>query len=525
MTDVGLPSTWTRARINDVAFVNPRVGFEEVGDDTVVSFVPMAAVSEEVGLIDATQQKPWRDVKRGFTKFIENDVIFAKITPCMENGKIAVVRGLKSGVGAGSTEFHVLRAKPGINPDYLRLFLVQQQYRQNAERHMTGAVGQRRVPTEYLSSSSIPVAPKTEQHRIVAKIDELFSQIDEGERNLKRVQTLLKQYRQSVLKAAVTGELTKDWRAKNARKGETGADLLKRILVARREAWEAAELAKLSAKGKAPKNDDWKKKYVEPAAPDTSNIPKLPDGWVWASIDQVGFVSGGLTKNSKRSEVRRKMPYLRVGNVYAGQLDLERIEEIGVEDNEIERVLLRPNDLLIVEGNGSPDQIGRVALWDGSISPCVHQNHLIKVRSINAELARWFLVVLLSSIGRSQIERVSSSTSGLHTLSITKIAKLAIPVGPLNEIRTALEGLDAVLSGQESIEQNQHELQRQIASLRQSVLRAAFSGRLVPQDSSDEPAAELLKRIALIDGPRIQKQSSAPLSRGPRKKNKEGVAA
>ena len=130
---------------------------------------------------------------------------------------------------------------------------------------MKGTAGQRRVPADFLEHASIPIPPSREQQRIVAKIDELFSELDAGVASLQRARALLKKYRQAVLKAAVTGELTRDWRERHQGEiKETGAELLQRILKARRAAWEAAELKKLRAKGNRPRDDRWKQKYKEP---------------------------------------------------------------------------------------------------------------------------------------------------------------------------------------------------------------------------------------------------------------------
>ena len=145
---------------------------------------------------------------------------------------------------------------------------------------------------------------------------------------------------------------------------------------------------------------------------------------------QLGSVTGGLTKNPTRAKLSKRLPYLRVANVYANELRLDDIERIGVDDRELEKLLLAPEDLLIVEGNGSKEQIGRVAKWDGSIDPCVHQNHIIKVRLTEPGLAGWVLTWLISPGGRSVVERVDS-TSGLYTLSVGKVADLAVTLPPL----------------------------------------------------------------------------------------------
>jgi type I restriction enzyme S subunit len=456
----------------------------------------MAAVAELTGKIDSSIKKPFGVVKKGFTRFADGDVLFAKITPSMENGKVAVARDLEGGLGCGTTEFHVVRPEAGVEPDYLRYYFVRSAYRQEARRNMQGAVGQQRVPPDFIRDSIIPIAPAAEQKRIVSKIDELFSRIDEGERALERVQKLVERYHQSVLKAAVTGELTRDWREKNKDKPESGEALLARILKARREAWERAELEKMKAKGISPANDKWKQKYEEPSPPDTTDLPELPDGWTWASIDQVGLVSGGLTKNQKRGEHELRRPYLRVANVYANRLELDDVHEIGVRESELDRVLLKKADVLVVEGNGSIEQIGRVALWDGSIEGCVHQNHLIKVRCTEV-LSSWYVLIwCMSPLGREQIRRVASSSAGLHTLSISKVQALPIPVPTDGELAHIADRFDQM----NSLVASQREALRGEAiksdSLRQTILRAAFSGALVRQDPADEPATTLLASIA-----------------------------
>jgi type I restriction enzyme S subunit len=196
---------WRIATIDEIAEVNPRLNKAAIPDDLLVSFVPMPAVGASNGLIDVGNVRPFGEVKKGFTPFLEGDVLFAKITPCMENGKMAVVPKLVNGYGFGSTEFHVLRPKPGMDAKYLYYYVSSTTFRGEAERYMTGAVGQKRVSTAYLKQSKIPVAPPDQQTRIVAEIEKQFSRLDEAVANLKRVKANIKRYKAAVLKAAVEG--------------------------------------------------------------------------------------------------------------------------------------------------------------------------------------------------------------------------------------------------------------------------------------------------------------------------------
>lgn len=300
-----------------------------------------------------------------------------------------------------------------------------------------------------------------EQKRIVAEIEKQFTRLDAGVASLKRLQLALKRYRASVLKTACEGRLVPteaELARKENRSYQTGAQLLQRILEQRRENWNG------------------KGKYKEPAAPNLVDLPELPEGWDWAHLEQLGFTFGGLTKNPKRSKLNKQLPYLRVANVYANELRLDEIEYIGVEDSELVKLLLRAGDLLIVEGNGSKAQIGRLAIWGGAIDPCVHQNHLIKVRAIESRMPKWILYWLQSPIGRQFVELVASSTSGLYTLSVSKVGDLPIALPPLAEQQRIVADIERRLSVIEELEAvTATELQRAIR-LRRSVLQQTFSG-------------------------------------------------
>jgi len=188
--------------LSEAVAVNPKIDRTLLADDTPVSFVPMAAVGAADGSIDASAVRPYAEVKKGYTHFRENDVLFAKVTPCMENGKMAVARNLKNGMGFGSTEFHVLRPREGVDPHYVYHFVSSQTFRKEAARHMTGAVGLRRVPSAFLESAEIPLPALEVQREIVAEIEKQFSRLDEAVANLQRVKANLKRYKDSVYSEA-----------------------------------------------------------------------------------------------------------------------------------------------------------------------------------------------------------------------------------------------------------------------------------------------------------------------------------
>jgi type I restriction enzyme S subunit len=177
-----LPKGWRWVRLGEVCIINPRRPriFREPNKPT--SFIPMSAIDEETGTITTLEVRPFKELSKGYTYFEENDILFAKITPCMENGKAAIARGLTDRTGFGSTEFHVLRPKSSVFPEWIWLFIRRKQFREDAKKFFRGGVGQQRVPQEFLEHYPVPLPPLEEQKRIVARIEELMDRIKEAKK-------------------------------------------------------------------------------------------------------------------------------------------------------------------------------------------------------------------------------------------------------------------------------------------------------------------------------------------------------
>jgi type I restriction enzyme S subunit len=203
-----LPEGWEWRPLGDpeVAEINPKKSVvRSHADGLAVTFVPMSAVSDDLGIIAKPEIRPLGEVRKGYTYFAENDVIFAKITPCMENGKCAIARSLTNGIGFGSTEFHVFRAGPKTTPEWLHCLLRSQQLRSDAENAMTGAAGQQRVPRDFLTEHEIPVPPVPEQKRLVARIEAQTSRVE----SIRKAQQELVDEMRGVL-AGYFAEITAD---------------------------------------------------------------------------------------------------------------------------------------------------------------------------------------------------------------------------------------------------------------------------------------------------------------------------
>ncbi|WP_298190562.1 restriction endonuclease subunit S [Novosphingobium sp.] len=468
-----LPQGWVNCTIGDITAPISTID-QRSAPERVISYIDISGIDNATNRIAETKPYLLKEAPSRARQIVHSgDTVFSTVRPYLRN--IAQVPDALDGEIA-STGFSVLRPAPGLDARLLFFKATSQPFVDALTRIQYGA-SYPAVKDEQVRAQPFALPPLAEQERIVEKIETLFAEIDKGEEALRAVRKLLARYRQSVLKAAVTGALTADWRAANGQPTETGQDLLTRILKHRRETWQG------------------RGRYVEPAAPNCDGLPDLPDGWAWASVEQLALVIGGLTKNGKRSEMSLTRPMLRVANVYQNRLELDDVHFTGITERELDRVLLVEGDLLVVEGNGSKDQIGRMAIWRDEIPGAVHQNHLIKIRMSDTTTSSFAMRWFESPLGRQAIERVAASTSGLYTLSISKIESLVVPLPGMTELQKIVEDIDEAFAKIELIEKwSLAELKRS-AALRQSILKDAFAGKLVPQDPADEPAADLLARI------------------------------
>jgi type I restriction enzyme S subunit len=199
---------WERKRLGEVCQINPsRPKNFHRSHDSLTSFVPMAAVDEDIGTISKPEAMPYSKVAKGYTYFEENNVLFAKITPCMQNGKHVIARNLIDGIGFGTTEFHVLRPSHEILPEWVWYFIRQPHFLKEAMAYFTGAVGQQRVPATFLSNSIIPLPPVEEQKRIVASLERKMVHVKNLQSATQTQQDALNSFPQAILRQAFNGEL------------------------------------------------------------------------------------------------------------------------------------------------------------------------------------------------------------------------------------------------------------------------------------------------------------------------------
>ena len=487
-----LPSQWARAQLSAMSQINPRLDRLIDSDDVAVDFVPMRAVEPEGGGLLRPEVTTYGKVKKGYTAFRSGDVITAKITPCMENGKTCVVPELPGAACFGSTEFHVVRAEQGIDARWISNYLLQHSTRYAAQRLMAGGVGQMRVPSAFLESLSLPVAPSSEQSRILDTLDELLSDLDAGVAALERAKAKLKQYRSAVLKAAVEGALTAEWRAQHS-VVEPASELLDRILAERRRRWEAAQLQKFKTADKAPPKD-WKAKYSHPLAPNTANLPSLPPGWCWATLDQLSYLVTSGSRGWAEYYSAEGPIFVRSQDIRTDKLDLSEVAHvIPPRSTEGARTRLHRGDLLITITGAN---VAKTALVDCDLDEAYVSQHVAMTRFADDRVGRFtHTYVMTPSGGRRDLLRLAYG-AGKPGLNLDNLRTLRLPLPPMVEQEAIMDAVQDQLSVIEHLETDLDTRLHGATALRQSILRHAFTGQLVSQDPTDEPANELLKRIA-----------------------------
>ena len=472
-----LPLNWKVARISEVAEVNPKLDKRSINDDLEVSFVSMPSVEAETGVIDVSNTRRFAEVKKGYTGFMEGDVLFAKITPCMENGKMALVPALKNNLGFGSTEFHVFRVGQNLEKKFLYYYVSSKQVRFDAEHNMTGAVGQKRVPTSYISDYQIPVPPLEQQKLIITKIEELFSELDSGIVSLKTAREQLKIYRQALLKHAFEGKLTEQWRKDNADKLETPEQLLARIQTERETRyqqqlndWKQA-VKDWEVKGKEGKKPSKPTKFKPTQNAEEQDF-QIPTKWALAELSTLAYESvlGKMLDKQKNTGVDQD--YLGNINVRWGYFDLNNLKQMKIEETEESRYSLNQGDLVVCEG-GEP---GRCAIWKGENGVIFIQKALHRIRFTESYLPTFAYYYLTYAVPLERVVKHFTGTTIKH-LTGTGLGKVQFPICSLAEQQEIVSQLEEKLS---IIEQNEKEIESALAKaelLRQSILKKVFSGQ------------------------------------------------
>jgi type I restriction enzyme S subunit len=347
-----------------------------------------------------------------------------------------------------------------------------------------------------LSNLPIPIPPTNEQRRIVAKIEALKARSQRVKEELEAIPALLDQFRQSVLAAAFRGDLTADWREKNP-DVEPASVLLERIRAERHRRWEEAELEKMKARGKTPKDNDWKAKYKEPKS--LEDIPiNYPDSWTWARAEEVcDFITKGTTPAAnKMFEQSGDIPFIKVYNLTnRGFLDFSinpTFISKEVHNGELARSKVFPGDILM---NIVGPPLGKVAIVPDDYKEWNMNQAIAVYRAMPGIENRFLAYCLLSTQILSTAVHAAKATAGQFNLTLEICRDLPLPIPPTSEQQQIVAMIDRCFAAADLIAEQVANAASQNDVLNQSILAKAFRGELVPQDPNDEPASVLLERI------------------------------
>lgn len=427
--------------------------------------------------------------------FEAGQLLYSKIRPYLNKCVRVDFRGLCS------ADMYPLDAH--IDAGYLHQYILSRQF----VSAVTKASGSRTVlpktNQEQLSEIPIPVAPIPEQERISEAIDSHLSRLDAAVETLEAAQKKLKAYRASVLKAAVEGRLvpTEAAFARAEKRDFEPADvLLKRILSERRRRWEQAELAKLKAAGKSPKDDKWKAKYEEPTAPETTNLPQIPEGWCWTTVPAITLGTKEGMRTGPFGSLLKKHEHMPSGVPVIGIENIEpmtfvfgsKIHISAAKASELAEYDVQPWDLLISRSG----TVGEVCVAPEELGHARFSTNVIRLRfALGGALPRFIAALLNGSpFVRAQITNLCRGTTR-DFLNQHILNQLLLPLPPEHEQERLLGELDRLLSMVHSLDQQQGVARLRLRRLRQSILKWAFEGKLVDQDPNDEPAEKLLARI------------------------------
>jgi type I restriction enzyme S subunit len=487
---------WASATIGQIVELNPpkpRLG--EFADDLPVTFVPMPAVDAESMAITAPEERRFGEVRNGYTAFRDNDVLLAKITPCMENGKAAIAGRLINGLGFGSTEFHVLRPTSAVIPEYIYYFIHQESFRRDAEAEMTGSVGQKRVPPGFVDTAGIPLAPLAEQRRIVAKVEELLARVNAARERLDRAPKIMKRFRQAVLAAACSGKLTEDWREANP-DVTPASELLASIAARRKCAYQKAlRSAELKGERKPRKILHDEVSTIQFAEAD------IPDTWATTNVGFLAHVTklaGFEYTKYVKLEDAGEVPVVRAQNVQMGRFVPNNLKFISKEISDLlERSQLHGREVLMVfigAGTGNVCMAPEDGRWH--LAPNVAK---LDVDGVEAE---YLNIYLQSPVGFSFMASWIKATAQ-PSLSMETIREIVVYLPPLSEQKEIVRRVEALFKLADAIDKRVAAARLRADKLTQSILSKAFRGELVPTEAelarregrSYEPASVLLERI------------------------------
>ncbi|HHV72892.1 MAG TPA: restriction endonuclease subunit S [Clostridia bacterium] len=414
-----IPENWEWVRLGEVTIINPRNLFE---DEKQASFVPMALIDEGFKNNHAFEVRLWKDIKKGFTHFAENDVAVAKITPCFENRKSVIMRNLVNGIGAGTTELHIIRSiNELVLPAYILIICKTDRFIKDGISTYTGTAGQQRISKDFIMNYLIPLPPLAEQKRIVEKVNKLFALIDKLDSDKKELLEIINLTRNQVLQLAVQGKLI----AQDPN-DEPASVLLERI---------RAERERLIKEGKM------KKQKPLPEITDEEKPFEIPENWEWVRLGEVGAIIGGGTPKTTVKE------YWEGGTIpWITPADLSNYKEkyiskgkrcitpLGLKESSAQ---LMPKGTVLFSSRAP---IGYTAIAKNEVSTNQGFKSCVPFITDMSEFIYYYLTY------SAKIIKENASGTTFKEVSGTEVSSLIFPLPPLAEQKRIVEKVDIIMN-------------------------------------------------------------------------------
>lgn len=529
---INLPESWRWTRLLNIGEINPR---NDASDDEPAAFIPMSGIPQLHKGKLVTESRLWGEIKKGFTHFANGDVVLAKITPCFENGKAAVITGLDNpkGIGAGTTELHVFRPiDPEVLSEYVYVFLRSPYFAVEGERNMTGTAGQKRLPTEYFATRAMPLPPFAEQKRIVAKVDELMALCDKLEAQQQDHRKLQNALRQSTLQAVAAATSPHELQTTWARFAENFEQLFHTpedvgelrnlildlavhgLLVQQTESDEpihvwlsriAHQKAELIKKKLISKQTAFGE-IAEEDYPFT-----LPKGWAFARLGMITnkIGSGSTPRGGREVYVKEGIPFLRSQNVWNDGLRLDDVACITPDEHaRMSSTAVMGNDLLL---NITGASLGRCALVPAEFGEANVSQHVTIIRPTDPQIREYLHLCILSSYTQSMIwaRQVGMAREGL---SKKVLEQFEIPLPPIAEQHRIVNRVAELMHFCDSLE-SQLRHANELAGRLATAAVSSLTGIAIEQEEDEPmkaPQAELIAPLRLGQAPDIKAQ--APLA-------------
>ncbi|PQJ40105.1 hypothetical protein BTN99_20180 [Vibrio campbellii] len=456
MKDMLLPLEWVQCSISDIALVNPKK--IEAEPNLNAGFVPMSLAPTSFHGSLGFEEKSWQEIKKSYTNFQNDDVIFAKVTPCFENGKAAIVNGMPGGIGAGSSEFYVLRPHaPYVLPQLLFALVKTQKFANEGAQNMTGAVGLRRVPRKFVESFPAPLPPLAEQKVIAEKLGTLLAQVETTKARLESTLEKLKQFRQSVLADAVSGKLTEEWRG------------------------GISTYAQSDLREEQSFNLD-KPKKVEATTNHETVVANFPREWAVSSFAKVYRFIDYRGKTPKKSGSGKRLYTAK--NIKMGYVSNEPVEYLSEQDftSWMTRGFSKLGDIFFVtEGH----TMGCTAINTVGSDIALAQRTLTlqPYGKVNTKFHYYFM---LTNAFQKLVE-LNATGSAAKGIKAAKFRGLPLPFPTYEEQTEIVRSVETLFASADATEQKVNQALERVNNLTQSILAKAFRGELTEQWRKDNP--------------------------------------